>query len=370
MPIRASEVERALDRVSLSGLQDRGLARVRAARDAGDDREASYDTRAVQFVRAMLGTLTEAAASAAIEQEIRDADINVVRSDILNACAISTENGPKIILFSGLIRALMFMLEYRDLCHLIDLRKDELSKVCRLEAGQLEATTYQAFTLLGHYAIWGSPLPRAYPAIGRPERSDLVFDLSKVLWFLVMHELAHVKLGHLDSMPAGVENEHVLPALALDERQTGLKIREFEADEYIIGSLAPPVRHMFLSWALLPLEMFCSLERIISNYRNTHPMAINRLNHLKSKAVEVGDVAFSAIVENIVAAQAAAQQAYNESTQNFAFHSSHDLARDALFQMQQYAAYARIRTSADPTSDAGKYAGVWDLLTEHLAPAD
>jgi len=370
MAIRESEVELALNMVSLGGLQDQGVRRVRKRQDAGDRREASHDTLAGQFVRTMLGTLSDLAATTAIAQDISDADINVLRSDVLNACVIPTTNGPKIIIFSGLIRAFMFMLEFGKLIDVINHHRNKLMEVCRLEAGDLESTGYQAFTLLGHYAIWGTPLPRAYPTIGKSERSGLILDLSKVLWFLVMHELAHTKLGHLDSMPAGIGDGHVLPALALDEGQNGLKLREFEADEYIIESLAPSVRNTLLSWVLLPLQMFCSLERLLTNYRSTHPMAINRLNHLRSKAEGTGDDRFAAVVEDIVIKQIEAQRAYMESTRNMAFHSSYDTAWDALFRLQQYAAYARGLDTPETASGTGERGGVWDALTDHFGNDD
>lgn len=262
------------------------------------------------------------------------------------------------------------MLEFGELLNDVDRHRGKLTEVCGLEEGYLESTGYLAFTLLGHYAIWGTALPRAYPAIGREQRGRLVLDLSKVLWFLVMHELGHIDLGHLDSFPTGVTDRHVLPAVALDEGQNELKLREFEADEYIIESLDPSVRGTFLSWALLPLQMFCSLERLLTNYRDTHPMAINRLNYLKTKAESIGDQALTTMVEDVLVRQIQAQDAYASSKRNMAFHTSYEIAREALFKLQQYAAYSRAKDISAAFSGAGKHAEVWDAMTDHFWSED
>jgi hypothetical protein len=367
--LRDPEVAFAISLATLGGLQNRTLSKTFLFPQPRETKPPSQDQRAEAIVRSMLRTLSDLSASPEIERDIAEAKINVLRLDVINACAVPSVDRPKIVLFSGLIRAFMFMIEFNQLTSTIVHHKAEVLAAAAIDEGELNGTGYQAFTLLGHFAMWQTPLPRPWPSISRNLRGALILELAKVLWFVVVHELAHIKLGHLESLPEADAACPILPALALDEGASGLKLREFEADEHIIASLSPAARPMFLSWALLPLEMFASLERLMSNYRDTHPMAINRLNHLKARAKAMG-VDFVETVDAMLDRQVLAQEAYRASSQNHAFHTSYEMAANALRRMQSYAAFARSLDADEAETRGSRHADVWDALTDHFGDAD
>jgi hypothetical protein len=84
----------------------------------------------------------------------------------------------------------------------------------------------------------------------------------------------------------------------------------------------------------------------------------------------VGDDVYAAMVEDAVARQIEAQQAYMMSTQNAAFHSSYETAQNALFKLQQYAAYLGRLDVMEAPGDAEKHAEVWDAMMDHFGSND
>lgn len=99
----------------------------------------------------MVGTLSGLAATPAVAHRIESANIGVLRSDILNACVVPAWDGPKIIIFSGLIKAFNFMLEFGELLSDVDRHRGKLAEVCGLEKRYLESTNCLIFTLLSTY---------------------------------------------------------------------------------------------------------------------------------------------------------------------------------------------------------------------------
>ena len=115
MPITTHELLASLDAVSLGGLQDLGIERVRHRIREGNSPIGSHDDRAKDFVIAMLNQLTNVAAVPDFSDITHGLDLNVIRADIINACAIPSPDGPKIVIFTGFLKVLMFMLEFSNI---------------------------------------------------------------------------------------------------------------------------------------------------------------------------------------------------------------------------------------------------------------
>lgn len=163
--------------------------------------DTHVDETGLLFVRGLLSTLTKNALREDICTGIDKTEITVLSSDIMNACAIPTAIGGRIVIFSGLIKSLIYMIELGELISPIAQNEEMLARTCGVEVREIRELGYQAFALLGHYATWKAALPRPHPKMSRSERQAAVLSLSQTVWFLVVHEFAHIKLGHIEEEP-------------------------------------------------------------------------------------------------------------------------------------------------------------------------
>lgn len=369
MTISKIEVLKAFDQCSLGEFPDQNITRARKNFIAGDAREASLDKLGIAFVRGLLSTVTKNALNPDFTLQIENTEIIVLRSDIINACALPSSDGGRIVIFSGLIKSLIYMIELEYLITPIAQNIQLLCDTCGVDDNEIHYLGYQAFTLLGHYSLWGTALPRANPKMNGIERETAVLPLAKAISFIVTHEFAHIKLGHLDGQTKSNQSRKVLPALALDENLSDLKNMEFEADDYLIGCLTPSVQQTFLSWTVQPLMMISSLERLQSNYEDTHPMAINRLNNLKTRAKAIGQNTDE--IDEIVERQKQAQLASRSSNRNRAFFNSYETAITALKQLRDYRDFAISQNSKIEHKTLSEPTRMWDGIIEHFwAPKD
>jgi hypothetical protein len=332
-------------------------------------REGSLiDETGLLFVRGLLSTLTKSALQEDICAAIEKTEIIVLHSEIMNACAMPSANGGRIVIFSGLIKSFIYIIELESLIDPIAQNEDMISKTCHVEIREIRQLGYQAFALLWHYATWKTDLPRPNPKMSRAERKAAILSLAQTLWFLVAHEYAHIKLGHIDDAEE-VEGEHqILPALAVDEALTDIKLMEFEADEYLIQCLRPELLPTFLSWTTLPLMMFSSLERLLATDQDSHPMAINRLKAMQEYAKALGQD--DEIIAEIVDGQMQAQTAFQTAPGSRGFAPSFEIGTEALRKLQDYRDFAislgrlRERASLDVQDN------IWDGILVHFWGGD
>ena len=323
------------------------------------------DETGLLFIRGLLSTLTKNALREDICTAIDHTEIIVLASDIMNACAIPSANGGRIMIFSGLIKSLVYMIELGELISPIAQNEDMLARTCDVEVREIRQLGYQAFALLGHYATWKTALPRPHPKMSRSERQAAVLSLAQTIWFLVAHEYAHITLGHIEDE---AELSGVLPALAMDEALTDTKLMEFEADEYLIQCLRPDVLPTFLSWTTKPLMMFSSLERLLASDQASHPMAINRLNAMRDHAKALGydDENIASIVDG----QMGAQFAFEDAPPNRAFAFSYEMGIEALLKLQEYREFAVSQGSVRRRTSLEVQNNIWDGIMVHFWGAD
>lgn len=326
-----------------------------------NQKSSHVDETGLLFVRGLLSTLTKNALRDDICAAIDQTEIAVLSSDIMNACAMPSANGGRIVIFSGLIKSLIYMIELGELISPIAQNEEMLARTCGVEVREIRELGYQAFALLGHYVTWKTSLPRPHPKMSQSERQAAVLSLAQTVWFLVAHEYAHITLGHIEDE---AELSRVLPALAVDEALTDTKLMEFEADEYLIQCLRPEVLPTFLSWTTNPLMMFSSLERLLSSDQASHPMAINRLNTMRDQAIASGhdDENIASIVEG----QMAAQFAFYDAPHNRAFAFSYEVATEALRKLQAYREFAVSQGSVRRRTSLEVQDNIWDGIMAHF----
>lgn len=332
------------------------------------DEDTLIDDTGLLFVRGLLSTLTRNALREEVCAALDNTEITVLQADIMNACAMPTSEGGRIVIFSGLIKSLIYMIELGLLITPIAQNEDMLSETFGVEVRKIRQLGYQAFALLGHYATRKTVLPRPNPKISRLEKQAAILSLAQTIWFLVAHEYAHIKLGHIDDEEEAVGFSRMLPALAVDEDLTDTKLMEFEADEYLIHCLRPEIQPTFLSWTSQPLMMFSSLERLLASNQDSHPMAINRLNAMKAHAKALGQD--EATIAAIIGDQMRAQTAFQNTPLNRAFAHSHEMGREALQALREYRDFAISQGCVRERASMDIQDNIWDGILVHFWSGD
>jgi hypothetical protein len=212
-----------------------------------------------------------------------------VRHDVCNAAAVQLPGrAPAIVVFSGLLKAIMYVLELRLVVADIAKRSAGTPTESMAEA-DLMLAAYRAKASLAYFFDDGLPLVRIGGVLDADAKRGAMFSFTQALWFVLMHEFGHIKLGHL-------ENRHgpcpATPSLMLGEDLNQYKVQEFDADAYYLGTLRPESRLYALNYVLDVLTIYSFIENHLRQSNRTHPMAINRLQNIVSKYGEHADQFF------------------------------------------------------------------------------
>jgi hypothetical protein len=178
-----------------------------------------------------------------------------------------------ILVHVGLLQLLRY---YTELQMLIVLLKDEDS--CIDVAGE-PLQIGLAASLAGH-VIFVAALDSSHqlislaPLLGAVarQRSDLGYGAAAL--FLVMHELGHHVLGHLD---AGYKSERMAMEPRIPESLGPIQQMELEADAYALQCFAPKIRAPVISSVMFAFGPFAFLETFRGSMDAHHPLTVNRL---------------------------------------------------------------------------------------------
>lgn len=100
----------------------------------------------------------------------------------------------------------------------------------------------------------GEPLPDLSLLLPETRSRYVSHAVSGACIYLILHELAHIELGHhrfhADSVKVFTAN------LVLDEKLTSFQNEEFQADLYALRSIAPAFQQVILSWMMSALQPF------------------------------------------------------------------------------------------------------------------
>jgi len=219
---------------------------------------------------------------AAPEFIVGAADIRLILidSDLCNACAVSIPGeDAAVVIHTGLIRAIMFHLELTELGYQLHTRLETDGRLPMIEGGLADnfaTLIFGASCALDHYASSGVPLPRPGAALSQASKERLFLLFVRSVWFAVVHEIGHIRLGHLRLDAAGLSFS--APALAVAEDMNTDKALEFAADRYVADTLRGRERAVASEYLVPPLDMFTALELRLGGTANTHPVALNRLS--------------------------------------------------------------------------------------------
>lgn len=94
--------------------------------------------------------------------------------------------------------------------------------------------------------------------------------------FIILHEFAHLELGHCAT--GHIVSERPVPRLAQSEELSAMQLREFEADRYAVELIVPERRKECMPSAAFLFGGYSFMEAF-SGYssQSSHPLATNRI---------------------------------------------------------------------------------------------
>lgn len=152
---------------------------------------------------------------------------------------------------------------------------------------EAEGVCVALFALLARFLRTGERPPAIDHALDETERANVRLGLAAAVTFAVLHELAHIELGHFEGDRARGEIGHI--ALLEAEALTLFQLQEFEADEAALRMIAPAFRSDIQSSLLFLFGGNAFLEAF-TGVSESHPLAINRLSRLADAAALPPDV--------------------------------------------------------------------------------
>lgn len=114
--------------------------------------------------------------------------------------------------------------------------------------------------------------------LGPRARAEVVAAFRGALCFVLLHELAHIELGHLSI--SGVNSERLHFSLLEREAMNACKEDELAADAFAIGLIPSTSQAAFTPSLVFLLGAFAFLEVFSGNLSANHPLAVNRLSRL------------------------------------------------------------------------------------------
>jgi hypothetical protein len=214
----------------------------------------------------------------------------------------SKRGEPTIIVHSGLIKALIFHMEFSEICFELHQKMGEglLSREAETEdQASFSILAYTASSALDQFAGNGVALPRIGALLSAEAKNRVFMSFVRAIWFVVIHELGHIRCGHLNGDRAAALPSS--PSLAVAETVSDMKSQEFEADRYVAATLEGRERELAVEYLISPLDLLSTLERRLRLAADTHPMALNRLAVMVEYVAPFVDASQSALARGTIA---------------------------------------------------------------------
>lgn len=230
--------------------------------------------------------------SGEILETISAAELYCVDAPLCHAFARPDFERNQIIIFDGLLEAIKFYANLIKLIDLFNLSAD--SPQCQVEAEDL---TTAAFALLIDFIETGRELPQIEEVLPAPHRQDAHLGYLASVIFLICHEAAHIRLGHLK---ASYHSERALAKVKIEEDLNEDKKLELEADEYAYTAIRKDLRDLFMASVISFFAPFSFAETFCSGQIVSHPLAVNRLSRLAELVVLDKDLEARNAVSEII----------------------------------------------------------------------
>ena len=281
MSITSQELASIIERASVGATpNEENLSRnvANEIRRAGQD--ATKESESSRSLQSMIDASSEELGPRAISQ-LSMAHIYGYESSYINAIPdISVEQ--KIIVFDGLkhliyyhialVKVLDQLIKHRDTSK-YSLPNDEV------------ISESLAFSLAGYSILSDFQETRQIPIaindiLGERVQGELLAAFRGALCFVLLHELAHIELGHLSTKR--LRSERFQPALLESETLNRWQEEEMEADLYAWQLIQSETRHLFVPSIIFFIGAYAFIEVFSGPLAKAYPLAINRLSNLLS----------------------------------------------------------------------------------------
>lgn len=246
------------------------VAEVTAA-DAGTD-TSSEGSQLLRSIATTLSSLLEETAATRLQEVPLLAAVGAFP----NAFARETPEGTMIVVFDGLVDHLRF---FADLVTILgQLQQHCPDAVLAVDGGEAEPEALlfstACFAVLADCFAGNRRPPRLHEMLGPKQQRDVDLGVDTAVLFLLLHEMAHIELGHLRGHAT---SELAQIALIEPEQLDRTQIEEVEADRQAIGWIRPEHRSDIVSSIIFLLGTFAFFEAFAGGLSREHPLAVNRI---------------------------------------------------------------------------------------------
>jgi hypothetical protein len=225
----------------------------------------------------MLGTYAEYMTDEAVALSSQTA-IFCADQPICNAVASLSRDGlPYVLVYSGLLDVALYRLCASILIANANLMLQRRNPDIELAQSHLKTIAFNSQALSFWYYIDGEPLPSLFDILNDAHKTQAHHGLGGALVFVVMHEIGHLKLGHVGT------NTPPLPQIystLVAEDITMFKAMEFAADQFALSSMKEVLRPTLVSSLFIVLDLISDLECMCLPLSASHPLVVNRIDNL------------------------------------------------------------------------------------------
>lgn len=281
MRISAKELASIVERASLGATPNEvNLARMVANEIRSARRGATFESECSRSLHSIIDASSEDLGPCAVSQ-LSTVHIYGYESSYINAIPdVSSER--KIIVFDGIKHLIYYHIA---LIKVVDrLQKHRDSAKYLFSDGELIQESL-AFSMAGYSILTDFQETRRVPAaindmLGERAQGELIAAFRGALCFVLMHELAHIELGHLSTNR--LRSERFQPVLLESETLNQWQAEEMEADLYAWHLIQPATRHLFVPSIIFFLGAYTFIEVFSGPLNTAYPLAVNRLSNLLS----------------------------------------------------------------------------------------
>lgn len=277
MSISANELAGLVEHASFHAAPDERAA---ALRVAAEIRRKQLAARADSVSSRWLRSAVDFSKNELGEVAVRELErVEVLGHEASYINALPTSDG-RIVVFDGLRHLILF---HTNLTKVLE----QLQR-CRPQAThQLSDGTVLpealAFSLAG-YSILADFLtslhspPVLADVLGPVPKAHALAAYKGAMCFVLLHELAHIRLGHLRGEPT--RSETLAASILSPEVLTEAQQDELGADRYALALIPAEARVLFGPSIVFFFGAFAFIELFAGSLSSNHPLAVNRISAL------------------------------------------------------------------------------------------
>jgi hypothetical protein len=214
--------------------------------------------------------------------QLAECDLYVLPEPICVAHSCMHRKRKTIVVSTGMLDLLFAMSYWTHVSAEFPPELEQIKPYTEFRTPAISAFELFSFILIARYYQFGEPLP-CFVDLLHGNRDKLVrLSMESAVLFLLVHELGHHTLGHIDA-------DEVRPVIShsiLEEDITAYKKKELEADWFVYQSLRSNAKKTFQNMIVMGLNFHSLFEGVLSLSNIEHPLTLNRVYHARQSMEE------------------------------------------------------------------------------------